>query len=753
MAYNALIKSLEPEKISPVFTNNESSENINEDLTLVWFDQYMDEIENQSDVEITKDLLRQIHRYVIFFTEPDACIDYLKSISKEKIFLIISGSYAIEYLDKIHLMQQVDSVFIFCLYLEKYSELKEKYSKVIDVFNQQSDLIDSLSKNVELAVRQASIFGLFDGKERSARYLTREAGSFLWFQLLTDVLRNITKTDKHNTGIEDMLMYCQAYYRGNRVELKNIEEFRKKYKPEDAIVWYSKQSFVYRLVNKALRTEDIDALYTFRVYITHLRNQIAIEHQKLRTVASTSKTKIIRLYRGLKLTKNEILQMRYNVGCLISMNGFFSTSRDIEQAVRFATKKSQRKEVVGVLLEIGGNIVLDKMIFADIAQYSAFPKEQEALFDLATVFKIVHVEFDEIRKLWIMQLAGVDELSGAVNEYIQSIGKETEESNSILLFSRVMCDMGEYEKSEKYLKRLLSDLPSNHDDTSKIYFNLGRVCYLRGEYKQSLEYYEEALAIQKREIHPHKSSLDIARTLHNIGNIYLDKKQISTALEYYEKALEMKRKILHDQPNHPSIATSLTAIGSVYKKRGNLSQALELLQHAYEMKKLTLAADHPSLADSLDNLGTIYEEMNNHEKAIGCYKQALKIKKQALPTAHPSISATLNNMGIVYRKEQKYDKSLSCYTQALATEQTKLSLDNLDLADTYNNLCTLYWEQSFYQKALEMAQLKLNILKKHFDDDDEQIRLTKALIDEINEEISSQSGTKAIDEDSPSTFF
>jgi hypothetical protein len=96
-----------------------------------------------------------------------------------------------------------------------------------------------------------------------------------------------------------------------------------------------------------------------------------------------------------------------NVGGLVSMNGFFSTSRDIEQAIRFALKKSQRKDVVGVLLEIDGDINLDKMIFADIAQYSAYPKEQEVLFDLATVFKIVHVEFDKGRDLWLIQLSGL----------------------------------------------------------------------------------------------------------------------------------------------------------------------------------------------------------------------------------------------------------------------------------------------------------------------------------------------------------
>jgi hypothetical protein len=110
------------------------------------------------------------------------------------------------------------------------------------------------------------------------------------------------------------------------------------------------------------------------------------------------------------MSNAEISQMVNNVGGIVSMNGFFSTSRNIEQAVRFAMKPSHRKDVVGVLLEIDGDVNLDKMIFADIAQYSAYPKEQEVLFDLATIFKIVHVEFDKGKKLWVMQLSGITKL-------------------------------------------------------------------------------------------------------------------------------------------------------------------------------------------------------------------------------------------------------------------------------------------------------------------------------------------------------
>ena len=222
-----------------------NSQNI-EDVSIIWFDQYMDEVTNQKDVETTKTLLRQINDYVLFFSKPEPCIDYVKSVSQEKVFLITTGSYATQYLESMHSLQQLDSIFIFCLSRMKYLPLKEKYSKIIDVYTEQKDLMDSLRNNIELVTKQATVFSLFDGKQRSTRYLTRESASFLWFQLLTDVLKTISLADTDNIGIKDMLTHCQCYYRGNRVELKNIEEFRKIYVSVDRLRVPIIRSFIFR---------------------------------------------------------------------------------------------------------------------------------------------------------------------------------------------------------------------------------------------------------------------------------------------------------------------------------------------------------------------------------------------------------------------------------------------------------------------------------------------------------------------------
>ena len=200
-----------------------------EDLIVIWFDPSMEQMQNQGDVQKTKSLLREIQCYVVFFANANVCLDYIRSISEEKIILITSGSYASVHLDELEKLKQVDSIFIFCIQQSKYLPLKDKSPKVTGIFTEQADLLASLMSTIEFITKRATIFSFFDGKQRPARYLTRESASFLWFQLLTDVLRKMAQADTNNSGIEEMLKYCELYYRDNEVELKLIKDFRKNY--------------------------------------------------------------------------------------------------------------------------------------------------------------------------------------------------------------------------------------------------------------------------------------------------------------------------------------------------------------------------------------------------------------------------------------------------------------------------------------------------------------------------------------------
>ena len=89
------------------------------------------------------------------------------------------------------------------------------------------------------------------------------------------------------------------------------------------------------------------------------------------------------VYRGQILSVKEIEQLRANVNKLITMNGFCSTSRNRDMAIKFAKN---------VLFDIEVDFQKHpELVLADISSTSHFEEEEEMLFDLVTVFRIEKV--------------------------------------------------------------------------------------------------------------------------------------------------------------------------------------------------------------------------------------------------------------------------------------------------------------------------------------------------------------------------
>ena len=139
-------------------------------------------------------------------------------------------------------------------------------------------------------------------------------GQFIHSQLLIDCLIRM------KSNPTDQKMNLSLYVKNNIKEiiheLKIINEFEKNYSPNRSIWWYTRQSFLYRLLNKALRVQNIDLIYLFRFFIRDIQKQL--EKNKC--------TSTIRVYRGQLMSKDEIEILKNSIGEFISINSFFSTS-------------------------------------------------------------------------------------------------------------------------------------------------------------------------------------------------------------------------------------------------------------------------------------------------------------------------------------------------------------------------------------------------------------------------------------------
>jgi tetratricopeptide (TPR) repeat protein len=72
--------------------------------------------------------------------------------------------------------------------------------------------------------------------------------------------------------------------------------------------------------------------------------------------------------------------------------------------------------------------------------------------------------------------------SGEIN--LQTLGK-------------LLLQMGKFDLAEKYFKRLLKELPSNHPLLSSLYEDLGQVASQTGNFDMSVEWHKKSLACKK----------------------------------------------------------------------------------------------------------------------------------------------------------------------------------------------------------------------------------------------------------------
>ena len=92
------------------------------------------------------------------------------------------------------------------------------------------------------------------------------------FQLLVDYLVAMPRTPQ---SLQELINECRYRYANDSREQLKIKEFEEQnFGANNAIKWYTRDSFVYRLLNEVCRSESINLIYAFRSFISNLYNQL-----------------------------------------------------------------------------------------------------------------------------------------------------------------------------------------------------------------------------------------------------------------------------------------------------------------------------------------------------------------------------------------------------------------------------------------------------------------------------------------------
>ncbi|CAF0898807.1 unnamed protein product [Didymodactylos carnosus] len=467
--------------------------------------------------------------------------------------------------------------------------------------------------------------------------INKQEASFMYFQLLVNILTQFTHKDSTKQELIDL---CRMDYAGNNKELNVIDQFDKMYSKEQAIEWYTKECFLYRMLNKALRTQDVDMLFKLGFFIKDLHEEL----HNLQNSSTTHLGRTITVYRGLGIPNKEFESLQKKVGGLLSMNSFLSTSAQEAVAVRFARNSLGRSDITSVLFEMMVDTEKCRQPFSNIKTVSTYSTEDEILFSMGTVFRIISIKKLKKEGVWNVKLKLNGDEDIELSVLTNHIKRELGESNNLNTLGMLLIKMGENSRAEQYFHMLLDDTSLDQSDRALAHNNLGRVYDNKGDYEKALKSYEKSLEIKLISLPPNHPS--IATTYNNIGLVYDNQGDYEKALKSYEKSLEIK--LISLLPNHPDIARTYNNIGSVYDSQGDYEKALKSYEKSLEIELISLPPNHPSIATTYNNIGLVYDNKGDYEKALKSYEKSLEINLILLPTNHPDIARTYNNIGSVY---------------------------------------------------------------------------------------------------------
>ena len=671
---------------------------ISQDYRLIWVDGSFNE--SDSDCQNTVQQLRAIVNDVQVFTNSNACVDFLRGVSEEKVLVIISDSLGKDLVPQIHSMSQVNTIYIFCRNREWEQAWTEDWSKIKGVYTRIESICDALEQSLEQRNQESTPTRFVSPDENESKInLNQLEPSFMYTQLFKEALLDM----KHDEDERKTLVaYCRKQKKDLPDELEVIDEFERQYRPDKAIWWYTRGSLIYQMLNRALRLLEADIIVNMGFFIHDLHRQIKQLH---REQLSQYGGKTFNLYRGQALSSTDFDKLRSTKGGLLSFNSFLSTSKDRNVARFLADSSSRAANKVGILLVMTINPASTSTPFADIDEHSYLGEGEEVLFSMHSVFRVEQVKgLDDLGRLFEVRLTLTSDDDPQLHLLRENMVEELQGSSGWERIGQLLMRVGQLEKAEELYRTLLEQ---GEDEDNSTHYNqqLGSIKEGQGDYKGALSYYEKCLDIEQRTLSANHPSLAISYS--NIGSVCDSMGEYSKALSHYEKSIDICQKSL--PPDHPDLVNCCNNIGSVYGSMGEYSKALSYYEKAFSIMQKTLPANHPNLATSCFNIGSVYSDMGEYSKALAYYERCLDVRQKSLPANHPDLASSYNNMGSVYSSIGEYSKALSYYEKALDMMQLTLPANHPSLATTYNNIGSVYSNMGEYQKALSSHERALDI--------------------------------------------
>lgn len=501
---------------------------------------------------------------------------------------------------------------------------------------------------------------------------------FMWMYSFMDVLLRISPSlpsSIANIEKNQLVKILQTLFFDNENAMREIQKFEKHYSSDKAITWYTSESPLYRVLNRALRERDLKLLLSFRFFIFDIYKQLLHEYEN-----SNRTTLPSIVYRAQFMPSYTVLRMTGSIGGYVSMNSFLSTTLNRRVALEFVgkLKDNLQKDLHAVLFEIQIDPSIKTLPYANISQYSMFSAEEEVLFSPGIILKIQDIVNDNTdNNLCIMRLKLCGENEEGLDDIVPSWKTSIESQTDLTSFGWLLMQTDQLKCVKNFYKMLLKNITDNELLIGDCYQGLGNVYLKQNEFTKAIDCHKHAVNTSENMANDKKR---LAKGYSYLADAYKANGENESALKYYEKALKKFEKVYTKA--HRDTIECYKNMGSIYQKQKKYDQALNSLKIALKLNEEIDINDPHNLIEILRSLSQIHCFKSQFSDALTYLRRSLKICQKTLKTNDPETGTLHEDIGDIHLKRKEFLFALSSYHKAAEIYYfcyTQLDQHNLDI--------------------------------------------------------------------------